>query len=260
MKKILFMLPILATAFVSCDKDKGDELSGDDIIQFNDANFLEYLLNVKGMELFDLSEWEWTINLTANYDKNNDRQISVKEASEITALSFSDSYDANGEYINTDGITNIDEIRYFTNLVYLYNLYNVSSIDISNNIKLRHFMIEESNLSSLDVSKNTELVLLDCLDNQIADINVSNNTKLQYLLLGSNKLTKIDVSNNPALIELSCEDNQLTTLDLSNNNSLEMVWCSGNPLQTLTISASQQNASWLNDVKTEYPDIEIIVK
>ena len=259
MKKILFMLPILAVALVSCNKDNGDELSGDDIIQFNDPNFLEYLLNVKEMDLFDLSEWEWTINITTNYDKNNDRQISVNEASEITALSFGDSYDSNGEYIDTDKITNIDEIRYFTNLVYLYNLYNVSSIDISNNTKLRHFMIEESSLSSLDVSKNTELVLLNCLSNQITDINVSNNTKLQYLLLGYNKLTKIDVSNNPALIELSCENNQLTTLDLSNNNSLETVWCEDNPLQTLTISESQQNASWLNDVKAEYPDIEIIV-
>ncbi len=41
---------------------------------------------------------------------------------------------------------------------------------------------------------------------------------------------------------------------------LEDLWCSGNPLETLTISESQRNASWLNNVKAEYPDIEIIVK
>lgn len=35
MKKILFMLSMLAVCFASCNKDNG-ELSGDDIIQFKD--------------------------------------------------------------------------------------------------------------------------------------------------------------------------------------------------------------------------------
>lgn len=62
------------------------------------------------------------------------------------------------------------------------------------------------------------------------------------------------------LESLLCFDNQLTTLDISNNGKLQDIDFHDNPIQTLIISASQQNASWLNDVKTEYPDIEIIVK
>lgn len=44
------MLSILAVALVSCNKDNGDELSGDDIIQFKDQNFLNMLLFYPSIE------------------------------------------------------------------------------------------------------------------------------------------------------------------------------------------------------------------
>lgn len=75
-----------------------------------------------------------------------------------------------------------------------------------------------------------------------------------------NQLASLDLGDNTALKYLWCYDNQLTTLDVSGCQALVEFFCEDNPLSTLTISASQQNASWLNDVKSDYPDIEIIVK
>ena len=183
--------------------------------------------------VFDPSSGD-DIVATMDIDKNKDGQISVDEAKETKALNL---YDGETEYGN---ITDISEIRYFTSLVDLRCYYN--------------------RITSLDVSENVDLLVLACYDNQLTSLNVSKNTKLISLGCDTNNLTSLDISHNIALTDLTCFDNQLTSLDVSNNTALEFLDCSNNPLETLTISESQQNASWLNDVKAEYPDIEIIVK
>ena len=187
MKKILFMLPILAVALVSCNKDNGDELSGDDIIQFNDPNFLKVLLVEQEIPIYDAATDEF-ISYTMNVDTNNDGQISVAEAEEVIGLGLYDDE----IFFN---ISDISEIKYFT--------------------------------------------------------------ALQFLECHWNQLTKLDLSNNTALTYLDCSTNKLTTLDISANTALQYVYCGDNPLQTLIISKSQLNTEWLDDVKAEYPDIEI---
>lgn len=237
MKKILILaLPLMVMCFASCEKDKGTEAGGvteDGIIVFKDQNFLDALLKVMEIGVFDPSSGD-DIVATMDIDKNKDGQISVDEAKETKALNL---YDGETEYGN---ITDISEIRYFTSLVDLRCYYN--------------------RITSLDVSENADLLVLACYDNQLTSLNVSKNTKLISLGCDTNKLTTLDISHNTELTDLTCFDNQLTSLDVSNNTALEFLDCSNNPLKILTISESQQNASWLNDVKTEYPDIEIIVK
>lgn len=201
MKKILFMLPLLAVALVSCNKDNGDELSGDDIIQFKDQNFLNMLLFYPSLEDIVI-------------DANGDEQISVKEAEAMTYLYLNILEDE--PYYE---ISNIDEIKYFTSLTGL-----------------------------------------ECLFQSVATADLSYNTLLTEAYFEGSKLTSINVSKCPQLKTLDVLDNNLSSLDVSRNTNLEDLYCSGNPLETLTISESQQDASWLNDVKTEYPDIEIIVK
>ena len=208
MKKILFMLPVLAVAFVSCNKDNRDELSGDDIIQFKDPNFLKALLAVQEMDgIYDSASDEGS-PYTMDVDKNRDGQISVNEAAATKGVLV---------YLNE--IEDMSEIRYFSSLKGLY-----------------------------------------CGSNQLKTLDVSNNTALTVLWCDYNQLTSLNLSNNTVLFNVDCSGNKLTTLDVSNNTKLEALWCSGNPLQTLTISESQRNASWLDDVKSEYPNIEIIVK
>ena len=89
MKKILlFMLPLVALSFASCEKDNGEELSGDDIIQFKDVHFLKALLIDHEIEMYDAERNDW-ITYLMDVDTNRDGQISVNEAKNVKGLELS---------------------------------------------------------------------------------------------------------------------------------------------------------------------------
>lgn len=228
MKKILLLaLPLMVMCFASCEKNNG-ELSKDNIIQFEDPNFLKALLCVQEIMMYDYEIDDFIMYLV-DVDKNKDSQISVNEAKLVRGL---DLFNFN--------VQSMPEIKYFTSLTSLN--------------------CDDNQLTSLDVSQNTALMELYLDSNQLTTLDVSKNSALRDLDCENNKLTTLDVSKNTALITLWCSNNQLTTLDVSNNTALWELRCEGNQLETLIISASQQNASWLESVRREYPDIEIIVK
>ena len=164
MKKILFMLPILAVALVSCNKDNGDELSGDDIIQFKDPNFLSALLNVgaEDPETGDVIE----------IDPNKDGNISINEASKVQGLAF---YGLDDDFY----ITNMSEMKYFTALLYLdCEGYQVSTLDISGCSVLEELYLSSNKLTQLDLSHNSALRTIYCGHNQIVSLDISNNNNL----------------------------------------------------------------------------------
>lgn len=232
MKKILFMLPILAVCFASCEKDNR-ELSGDDIIPFKDENFLKALLTVQELEIYD--ESGDYVTYIVDVDENKDGQVSVNEANKVRALDLINY----NEYMPFN-VKEMPEIKYFTSLEYL--------------------SCDENQLVSLDVSGLVALRELYCAENSLTSLNVNGCKSLTVLACEENKLVSLDLNGCSSLKNLECDTNQLGSLDLSSCAALENIWCDSNPLQSVTISASQQNASWLNDVKSEYPDIEIIVK
>ena len=213
------------------------------IIQFKDQYFLDALLKTYTI-------WWNDIKYDVDVDKNNDGQISEKEAANVVVLSVYD-------------VRNMDEISYFTSLEYLSCIrysypngeieslnvsnnaaltyldcsYNkITSLDISGCVNLHTLICYENQLSSLDISNNTALTSLDCSDNQLTTLDVNNNTALTDLNCFNNQLTSLDLSNNAALTDLVCYSNQLTTLDLSNNAALTDLVCSGNQLTTLDLS------------------------
>ena len=220
MKKILLLaLPLMVMCFASCEKDNGNgELSGDDVIQFKDQNFLKALLVEQAIEIYydengnALSE---TTLVKQNIDVNNDGQISMKEAKDVKYIGLYDSQTGTSSF----NIKDISEIKYFTSLKSLL-----------------------------------------CFDNQLTSLDVSDNTALVELYCAGNQITYLNLSNCHALKCIDCYENQLTSLDVSDCTALEELDFEGNPLKTLIISESQGNSSWLDDVKAEYPDIEIIVK
>ena len=218
MKKILlFALPLLAMCFTSCEKDNGnngEELSGDDVIQFKDPNFLKALLVVK--EIYYYEKGGELGSYAMDVDKNKDGQITVNEAKAVQALSLIDRKNE-----QSFDISDISEIRYFTSLEYLDCWYN--------------------QLTSLDVSNNPALTYLDCYDNQLTSLDVSNNPALTYLACGLNQLTTLDVSGCTALTYLNCGPNQLTTLDVSNNTALTELNCGPNQLTTLEVVLRSQS-------------------
>ena len=158
MKKILlFALPLMVMCFASCEKDKGnkDELSGDDIIQFEDAHFLHALLTVQEIDMYD-SERDDYIMYLVDVDTNRDSQISVNEAKRVRGL---DLY--NYETHESFNVLSMPEIKYFTALEYLDCYGNqLTSLDLSNNTALTDLSCGGNPLETLIISSPLETLII----------------------------------------------------------------------------------------------------
>ena len=232
------MLPLVAVCFSSCEKDNGneDELSGDDIIQFEDPNFLKALLTVQEIDIYDPdspdADSEGDVPYTVDVDENKDGQISVNEAQKVRGLELWDN-----ETDESFNVSTMPEIKYFTALECLYCSDNqLTSLDVSKNTALTELYCVGNQLATLDISKNTALIVLSCSENQLTTLDVSNNTTLTELWCSENQLTTLDVSNNTILITLGCDNNRFTSLDVSKNTSLTYLSCGYNQLTTLDLS------------------------
>ena len=183
MKKILlFALPLMVMCFASCEKDKGnkDELSGDDIIQFEDAHFLHALLTVQEIDMYD-SERDDYIMYLVDVDTNRDSQISVNEAKRVRGL---DLY--NYETHESFNVLSMPEIKYFTALEYLDCYGNqLTSLDLSKNPALFYLDCEECQLTSLDLSNNTALTDLSCGGNPLETLIIS--SPLETLIISASQ-------------------------------------------------------------------------
>ena len=236
MKKfLLFMLPVMALSLASCEKNNGNngnnaELSGDDIIQFEDAHFLHALLCVQEIDIYDAERDDW-IGYMVDVDRNRDGQISVNEAQQVRGLQL-----FNYEAYESFNVRSMPEIKYFTALEYLDCRENqLTSLDVSNNTALEYLDCRENQLTSLDVSGCTALTELYCNGNQLTSLDLSKNTALESLSCSRNQLTSLDVSGCTALTDLNCDNNQLTSLDLSNNTALEYLDCVNNQLTKIIL-------------------------
>ena len=237
MKKILlFMLPIMALCLASCEKNNENEidgLSGDDVIEFKDPNFLKTLLAVCEDVIWDTETGE-SIPYIIDIDLNKDGQITVNEAEQAKVIYIlgEDGYPCPESW----NIRDMSEIKYFTALV---------------NLSCLHFP-----LTALDVSENKALEVLSLGATSLTSIDVSNNTALRWLNCNYNRLTSLDVRGNTALTELECAGNQLTELDLSNNTALTYLRCSGNPLTKIILNKNNIiESSCIQEIIEEYGNI-----
>lgn len=186
--------------------------SGIDVV---DANFKSYLV--------------------ANFDTDNNGEISEEEAAAIEKIE-----------VSTDKIASMEEIAGFANLKSLICKGSdiesegtggqLKSLDVSKNKKLEELDCSNNQIASLDVSKNTSLKELDCGGNQIGSLDVSKNTSLTELSCGGNQIASLDVSKNTSLTELDCGGNQIASLDVSKNTALKELDCEGNKLSELDLS------------------------
>ena len=200
MKKILlFALPLLAMIAVSCEKGNGaePELSGDDIIEFKDPNFLKALLTVQELEVYDEETGNY-ISYTIVADADNDGKISVNEAKRVKAIVLEDE---RGKSLN---VKEMPEIKYFTAVTVLYCRENqLTALDLSKNTALTMFVCGPSQLTSLDLSKNTALTVLGCPGNALTVLDLSKNTALRTLYCSENYLKKVILPANHS-VESEC--------------------------------------------------------
>jgi Leucine-rich repeat (LRR) protein len=195
------------------DKDVATIYYVDGVISFADANFKAYCVQ--------------------NFDTNGDGEISIEEAKVVKEMSF-----------DTDNISSIKGIEYFSNLKHLWcagnkSIGQLTSIDVSKNTALTYLNCRFNQLTSLDVSNNTELTELACENNQLSKLDLSQNTQLVRLFCNRNNLSSLDVSYHKDLTYINCGGNHLSSLDVSANLFLEFLYCDNNQLTSLELSKNK---------------------
>ncbi len=140
------------------------------------------------------------------YDLDRNGKLSMGEAEKITRLDIN-TYDLQ--------IKTLEGIEYFTNLEYLKAVgYDdsrrgeVSSLDLSKNVKLETLICPFNRLESLDLQNCTRLKYLNCSSNMLDNIAnmyfFSDNTALEYLDCHSNEYFTVYVQDNAALKYIDC--------------------------------------------------------
>ena len=169
----------------------------------------------------------------------------------------------------TEKIQDLTGIEAFINLGLLALEFNaLTSIDVSNNTKLKDLIIGGNSISTLDLTANALLEYLNCNFNPIAsldvslnpnirelsldnllitDIDLSNNLKLEsFWASNMNDLNKIDFSLNTLLRNVLINGSNLEALDLSNNASLSLLFVNNNPLLAHLDLRNGNNANLFN--------------
>ncbi len=208
-------------------------------------------LNFKNALLYTLSvdtTGDGVFNSTI--DTNNDSKIQVSEAEAALGLD-----------VGVFNISSLEGIASFKNIEILYCDYNnLTSIDISQNTKLKFFECTVNQLTSLDISKNTNLEELYCNSISLTSLDVSQNPNLKVLECAHNQLTTLDVSNNPNLTSVRCFNNKLTNLNLKNGNNTILVKIDAKNNSDLTcvkvddVDASSIKSDWIKDSTASYSE------
>lgn len=255
MKFYYFMLPLIASAIVSCEEDK-DKFSGQDIIEFRDPNFLKALLVVKEGDLGNPYYDDVVTPYLINVDDNMDGKISINEAKSVKALDIDDE----------DGfeVREMPEIKYFTSLIALHcyssTLY---SIDVSKNKSLKYLDLwfggeKKTSCRAITLGDNTELEYLGISKSSIETLDMSGCINLEWLYLEYNKnLKSLDISKNNKLKYLWLFDNSVETLDLSGCAELEEIVLLCEQIQKIILNVNNKYPSAFID---EYKDIIEYVK
>ncbi|WP_457617344.1 hypothetical protein [Lutibacter sp.] len=126
------------------------------------------------------------------------------------------------------------------------NINTITTLDVSQKsirdltgiedfIALQTLLCGNNELTSLNVSNNVKLETLHCKNNQLTSLNLSTNVLLKNLDFGTNQITRINVSMLPKLVSLVCSLNQLTKLDVSKNKKLIGLLCGVNRLGYLDL-------------------------
>jgi hypothetical protein len=167
-------------------------------------------------------------NLSGDFfkiDSNNDGQIQVSEASQVSYLFLTMTIN------NTTGLTS------FVNLRFL----NFSGGQTFNSLNLVGLNLQELNCSqglllSLNLGSMSNLQVLNCYLNYLTSIDVNGFPNLTQLICGANPLTSINLNGPSNLLVLDCSSNNLTSLNLSTCPNLQLLYCQYNNITSLNLA------------------------
>ena len=124
----------------------------------------------------------------------------------------------------------------------------ISSIDVSNNIKLVELRASYNKLSSIDLTLNNDIKHLYLSGNELNEIDLSNLENLETLFINQNALENISLDNNKALkkLHICCNDLQgtvdvsmidnLVELEIEGNSNLNCIKVNQNQLDDLMVN------------------------
>ncbi len=198
-------------------------------------------------------------------DSNNDGEIDVNEANEVSYLDLS-SYGLN----TLNGLSNFPNIK---ELVCKDNI--LTSIDLTAFVNLEKLDCSTNRLTSLDLKKQLKITELVCDHNQLTSIAINNQNILSKLICYSNQISVFDFDNLLQLKELNCSGNKFTSLnfnalkslitldfsynaiesiDLKSLSNLELLNCGTNRLKSIDLSSNLK----LKALNFEYNQFESI--
>ena len=178
MKKLLLIFLSVMTASLTANADVTINATN-----FPDANFRSYLM----------SEYPTGVITTA--------QLNARTTLEV----------------NNKNISNMKGVEYFAQLTRL-SCYgnNLTSIDVSNNLKLIYLNVYRNKLTSITGLENCSVLeQLYLHNNQLTSVTVTYHSALKTFW----------IRDNPNLTDLNCCCNALTNFDIANCTSLQTLMC-----------------------------------
>lgn len=198
------------------------------IINLPDANFKKKLLeaDVTNTIAKDLN------NNYCKIDVNNDKEIQITEAENISWLSVGNSliYDLAG----IEKFTQLNYLDLSNQGAVLYNI--IKSLNISTLTKLQYFNCKSNNLNALDFSGCKDLTSLNCSNNYIGSLDLRGFVKLETIESDNANLTLLNVDGLLNLKTLLASGNQFSTLDLTTCKNLKDVIMGSGGLVSLDVS------------------------
>ena len=138
--------------------------------------------------------------------------------------------------VSWSDVTSLKGIEYFVNMRELNASDNqLTSVDLSQNLKLEELQIGANPLESLDLSKNSALLSLDVEEAEnLKTVDLGDNQNLQKLVFsGCTNYVVGDVSKFANLTTLLVDNTATETLDVSSNVKIRSLYCGGKETFTL---------------------------
>ena len=217
--KLIFILTGLLYVLAACSSDDDSESDSDPIMMEDDD------VVIVQTDIPDVAFERALIEL--GIDDAEDGQVQTSNLNNVTDL-----------VIESKGISDLSGIEDFTNLEGIWVKDNMlTSVDVSNNRKLKFLFIADNSITSVNVSNLGDLEKIEADNNSISQLDISDNTSLQLLTITNNQLQSIDVSIITDII-------QLNTLAVENN-----------PLDCIQVNEDQLNnipSQWTKDTEDVY--------
>lgn len=200
------------------------------VVEIPDPKFKARLLAASPTELIAMS----TPNTWITLDANNDGEIQVTEALEVTYFRLSGFFLQEDQKINS-----LVGINAFTNLIRLDCSNNLlQSINIDSLVNLEYLACSFNNLPSLTLQNFSNLEELNCGANPLTSLNLVLIPNLKILDCGATLLTSLDVTQFANLMNLSCNNSQLTSINVNGLSNLAYLNCSNNQLSSINLQGT----------------------